>query len=455
MGHPRGLAVLCATEAWERFSYFGNSALLVLYMVQYLLRPGIAEGVLGLAAVKAALEFFTGPLAPQPLASQLFGIYTGLAYCTPVLGGLVADRLLGQRRTVLAGGMLMAAGHFLIAFETLLLIGLLLLILGIGAFKPNISTQVGALYSPDDRRRDRAFSLFYVGINVGAFLAPLACGALAAKYGWHYGFGAAGIGMLLSLAVYLAGARFLPPDRMKLSRMPTDEEQGSNRNPSTRRSEKPSLGSAERRSVVAILATCATLTLFWAAYDQQANTLVLWIEDFADRAVDIGIWRGEIPATWFLALNPLFIFVLTPVLVRRWARQGESDVGQSPFRKMAFGAACLALANMVMAIAAFVEAGKANPLWLVGYFGLATLGELHIAPIGLAFISKRAPAHLLSLLMGVWFATTLPADLLAGYIGGFWSSMASAHFFLLIAMIAVAASLALRLQGAMIGSLHR
>src|SRR5690242_18095357 len=177
-GHPRGLSVLCATEAWERFSYFGNAALVVLYMVQFLLRPGTAEAVIGLGLLKAILEFFLGPVEPQPLASQIFGLYTGLAYCAPILGGLVADRLLGQRRTVLTGGILMAVGHFLIAFETLFLVGLLMLIFGIGAFKPNISTQVGALYSVGDHRRDRAFSIFYVGINVGAFLAPLICGAL-------------------------------------------------------------------------------------------------------------------------------------------------------------------------------------------------------------------------------------------------------------------------------------
>jgi len=195
-GHPRGLAVLFATEAWERFSYFGNAALVVLYMTKYLLDPGRVETVLGLDAVKAALEFLFGRLEAQPLASQLFGFYTGLAYFTPILGGLVADRLLGQHRTVVIGGVFMAIGHFMMAFEALFLPALLMLIVGIGAFKPNISTQVGALYGPGDDRRDRAYSIFYLGINIGAFLAPLVCGTLAVKYGWHYGFAAAGVGML-------------------------------------------------------------------------------------------------------------------------------------------------------------------------------------------------------------------------------------------------------------------
>src|SRR5262245_17657080 len=172
-GHPKGLSVLFATEAWERFSYFGMSALVVLYMVKYLLLPGQVEHVIGYGTVKGALEFLFGKLEPQPFASQLFGFYTGLAYLMPILGGLLADRVLGQRRTVLIGGVLMAIGHFLMAIESLFLLALLFLILGIGAFKPNISTQVGDLYTAEDPRRTRAYAVFYVGINIGAFLAPL------------------------------------------------------------------------------------------------------------------------------------------------------------------------------------------------------------------------------------------------------------------------------------------
>src|SRR5262247_2043874 len=214
LGHPRGLAVLFATEAWERFSYFGNAALVVLYMTKYLFDPGRVEVVLGLGAVKAALEFLFGRLEAQPLASQLFGFYTGLAYFTPILGRLVAERWLGQHRTVVIGGVFMAIGHFMMAFEAMFLLALLMLIVGIGAFKPNISTQVGALYAPGDDRRDRAYSIFYLGINVGAFLAPLVCGTLAIQYGWHYGFAAAGIGMLVSLGIYVCGRGTLPADTL-------------------------------------------------------------------------------------------------------------------------------------------------------------------------------------------------------------------------------------------------
>src|SRR6516225_10072432 len=279
LGHPRGLAVLFASEAWERFSYFGNAALVVLYMTKYLFDPGRFDAVLGLDAVRAALEFLFGRLEPQPLASQLFGFYTGLAYFTPILGGLVADRWLGQHRTVIIGGVFMAIGHFMMAFEALFLLALLMLIVGIGAFKPNISTQVGALYAPGDDRRDRAYSIFYLGINIGAFLAPLVCGTLAVQYGWHYGFAAAGVGMLVSLAIYLYGRRTLPAD-------------ARSRDSPLARENKP-LDAGERRAVFALVGTCALVTLFWAAYDQQGNTLLLWAEDFTDRSIELGCGHGR------------------------------------------------------------------------------------------------------------------------------------------------------------------
>src|SRR5689334_6155071 len=211
-GHPRGLAFLFATEMWERFSYYGMRALLVLYMVKYAFQPERAQEIIGFATLKAGLEALFGPLGIQPLSSQVYGLYTGLVYFTPILGGLLADRWLGQRKTVVIGAALMAVGHFMMAFEPLFLLALTVLILGNGAFKPNISTQVGSLYAPGDPRRDRAFSIFYVGINIGAFFSPLVCGTLGETFGWHYGFGAAGIGMTIGLGIYLYATRTLPPD---------------------------------------------------------------------------------------------------------------------------------------------------------------------------------------------------------------------------------------------------
>jgi POT family proton-dependent oligopeptide transporter len=430
-GHPRGLTILFASEMWERFSYFGNSALVVLYMVKHLLQPGQVEAVLGYGAVKGTLEALFGPLAVQPFASQLFGFYTGLAYFTPILGGLLADRVLGQRRTVIIGGVFMAVGHFMMAFDALFLVALLMLMLGIGTFKPNISTQVGALYVAGDHRRSRAYAIFYVGINIGAFLAPLVCGTLATVWGWHTGFAAAGVGMLISLGIYLLGRHALPPDERardtaaKLPRQP--------------------LARDERRAVVALLLVCVLVSLFWATYDQQFNTILLWIEDFTERSIDLGFWRGEIPTPWFLALNPLMIFVFTPLIVRFWARQANRGTEPFTVSKMAFGCLCIALANLLMVAAARASSldAKASALWLLGYFVLVTIGELYLAPVGLALIARVAPTRIRSMMMGFWFATTLPGDILGGWLGGFWSTMDKTQFYLMIASIAALASAAL------------
>ena len=213
-GHPRGLTFLFATEMWERFSYYGMRALLVLYMVKYLLQPENAENVIGLGALKQFYESIFGPLGVQPFSSHIYGLYTGLVYLTPLFGGILADRVLGQHRTILLGAALMAIGHFMMAFEPLFLLALTMLILGNGAFKPNMSAQVGSLYAPGDPRRDRAYSIFYVGINLGAFLAPLVCGTLGEEFGWHYGFTAAGVGMTIALAIYLYAMPELPPDEL-------------------------------------------------------------------------------------------------------------------------------------------------------------------------------------------------------------------------------------------------
>src|SRR5207302_4829864 len=224
-GHPRGLAFLFTTEMWERFSYYGMRALLVLYMVKYLLQPANAQSVIGLATLKSMLESAFGPLGAQPFASQIYGLYTGLVYLTPFFGGLIADRVLGQHRTILIGATLMAAGHFMMAFEPLFLFALTTLILGNGCFKPNMSAQVGSLYVAGDPRRDRAYLIFYVGINLGALLAPLVCGTLGEEVGWHYGFGAAGIGMIIGLITYLVALHVRSLQPHELQRVKSAETQ--------------------------------------------------------------------------------------------------------------------------------------------------------------------------------------------------------------------------------------
>jgi POT family proton-dependent oligopeptide transporter len=426
LGHPRGLTFLFATEMWERFSYYGMRALLVLYLVKYLFQPGHMDNVLGLSAVRAALETLSGPLDVQPLASQIYGFYTGLVYLTPFFGGLLADRVLGQRRTVIVGATLMAIGHFMMAFEHLLLLALLTLILGNGAFKPNISTQVGGLYAPGDHRRDRAYSIFYVGINLGAFFAPLVCGTLGETVGWHYGFAAAGVGMLIGLFTYLYAWPLLPED--ELHKATRTEPQG--------------LTSEEQRGVIALLSLFLPVTFFWATYEQQGNTLALWADTYTDRTINLFFWVGEIPTTWFQAFNPFMIFAFTPFIVALWARQAASGREPSTVTKMALGCLGVAVANLIMVVAALgaQPTNSVSWLWILAYFIVITVGELYLSPTGLSLVSKIAPARFLSMLMGVWLATSFTGNFIAGWLGSFWNSMDKAHFFLLIAAIAGAAS---------------
>jgi proton-dependent oligopeptide transporter, POT family len=421
-GHPRALGYLFATEMWERFSYYGMRALLVLYMMKYLLASERAGDVIGLAAFHAALESAFGPLATQPFASHIYGFYTGLVYLTPIFGGLLADRVLGQRRTVILGASLMAVGHFMMAFERLFLSALIVLILGNGCFKPNISTQVGALYPLGDRRRDRAFSIFYVGINLGAFLAPLVCGTLGEELGWHYGFAAAGIGMTTGLVIYLAGTPTLPKDAF------------------ARRAAAAPLDRQAWQSIIALLLLFLPVSLFWATYEQQGNTIVLWSDQFTDRRL-LG-W--EIPVTWFQAFNPFMIFAFTPFIVAFWRRQGPRE--PSTVAKMSIGLLLNALAYLVMVAAALSGGGeKTSWLWLFGYFVVITIGELYISPTSLSLVTKVAPVSLLSMMMGVWLATSFVGNFLAGYLGTFWSSMSQANFFLMLAVISAAAALAIAL----------
>jgi len=427
-GHPRGLTFLFTTEMWERFSYYGMRALLVLYMVKYLLLPGNEDTVLGLATLRSILEGMFGPLGVQPFASHIYGLYTGLVYLTPVFGGLIADRWLGQHRTILLGAALMAIGHFMMAFEPLFLFALTTLILGNGAFKPNMSAQVGGLYAPGDPRRDRAYSIFYVGINLGAFLAPLVCGTLGERIGWHYGFAAAGIGMTIALIVYIFAIPVLPPDELQRARA-----DGTDRTPLDRH---------EWRSILALVLLFVPTTFFWATYEQQGNTIALWADDYTDRHIDLIVWKGEIPVTWFQAFNPFMIFAFTPFVIALWAWQERRGREPSTITKMALGCLGVALANLIMFGAAWSAAGdSASWLWLLGYFAVITLGELYLSPIGLSLVSKVSPARVVSMMMGVWLATSFVGNFFAGWLGSFWSTMDKPDFFLMIAGIAAAAGL--------------
>ncbi|MDO8289634.1 MAG: peptide MFS transporter [Parvibaculum sp.] len=430
-GHPRGLSFLFGTELWERFSYYGMRALLTLYLVKHLLQPETTPNVIGYASVASFFNWLYGPLDIQPMSSSIYAWYTGLVYLTPLFGGLIADRWLGRRRTIIFGAVLMAIGHFLMAFEPMFFIALLVLILGNGAFKPNISSQVGMLYAPDDARRDRAYSIFYVGINLGGFFAPLVCGTLGETLGWHFGFGAAGVGMMIGLAIYLWGTRHLPVDNMpvrNVARVP--------REPLTR---------DDWRAISSLLILCVFVTFFWATYEQQGHTMVIWIDTQTDRHINLLFWAGEIPTSLFQSLNPFMILTFTPFVIALWTWQAKRGREPSTIVKMAFGCFGVALANIVMVGAAWDAgaAGTASALWLIAYFAIITMGELYISPIGLSLVSKIAPTQLLSMLMGIWLATSFTGSFIGGYLGIFWSSMEKGDFFMMIAGIAAAAGFAI------------
>ena len=429
LGHPAGLFVLFFTEMWERFSYYGMRALLVLYMLNFLL-PAAESGkihVLGFGALRSGIEGVFGPMGIQPLSSQIYGLYTAFVYFTCFFGGMLADRVLGQRKSVFLGGSLIAVGQFLLASPALFLAGLLVLIIGNGAFKPNISTQVGSLYPQGDPRRDRAFTIFYMGINLGAFFSPLVCGTLGQLYGWQYGFSAAGVGMIGGLLVYLWGQSYLAQDHLSRAKQTHEEK-------------KP-FTFQEWKGIAGLIVLCALNVVFWGVYEQQGNT----IQIFADKNTDWHVFGFEMPSTWFQAFNPMFIFLLAPLLSMFWT--GQSRRGKEPGSVIKMGMGCVLLGLGFLPLM-YISAGlqpdqKISFLWLGGSTLVYTLGELYLSPIGLSLVTKVAPARIVSMMMGVWFLANFLGNYLTGYLGTFYEKMPRQAFFSLLAALAVGAGLAI------------
>ena len=402
-GHPRGLTVLFLTNMWEQFSYYGMRAMLVYYMTKHL-------------------------LLAQASASYIYGAYTACAYFTPILGGLLADRVLGKRRSVVIGASVMAAGHFMMAFEPLFYPALVTIALGNGLFLPTLPSQVGDLYRRDDPRRGWAFNVYYVGVNIGGFLAPLVCGTVGEVYGWHYGFGLAGVGMLAGLAIYLSGQRHLPAGPVE----PVAQDAAAPRG-------------LDRRTLLVLLGIGLAVTVFRSAYEQIGNTVALW----ADSGVDRHAGGFQIPMTWFQSLNPLFVMLMTPPLLAWWARRAAAGRDQSPARRMAQGALTVAAAYLGLAVLAWSADGATTSwVWLAAFFLVYTLGELFILPTGLGLFARIAPRHLGATTVAAWFLITFSGSLSAGVVGSWWSRMPHSVFFVLLALLAGGAALLLRLLDA-------
>jgi proton-dependent oligopeptide transporter, POT family len=391
-GQPRGLTILFLTNMWEQFSYYGMRALLVYYMTKHL-------------------------LISQQHSSFIYGTYTAFAYFTPIVGGVIADRYLGKKRAVIIGAATMAAGHFMMAFEPLFYFALATIALGNGLFLPSLPSQINDLYGPDDPRRGWAYNVYYVGVNVGGFLAPLICGTLGETYGWHYGFAAAGVGMLTGLVIYLAGGRYLPASRHPASIVEPEllEQRGGSR----------------RDTFLLLLAVGLAVTVFRGAYEQVGNTVALWIE-----GVDRHFGSGEIPMTWFQSLNPLLVIVMTPFLLARWKHKAAVDREQSPLQKMATGAVIGAGAYAILAIAAAVTPHGASWWWVAAYFFVLTLGELYILPTGLGLFARLAPPKLGATTVAAWYLAIFTGSMIAGFIGSWYSSLTPAFFFLTLAAVA-------------------
>jgi POT family proton-dependent oligopeptide transporter len=423
LGHPRPLFTLFLTEMWERFSFYGMRVLLVLYMTQYLFeQAALGKEIWGYATLRGLLESSFGPMSNQALSSQIYGLYTGFVYFTPFFGGLIADKYFGQKKAVYVGGILMAIGHFMMAIESLFFPALLFIILGNGFFKPNISTQVGGLYPENDPRRDGAYTIFYMGINLGAILSPLICGTLGQKVGWHWGFGAAGVGMILSLIIYHFGAKNLPDSIHGLA---ITQGKAKSQSPLTAEEWKRTLG---------LTFLCMVTIFFWGVYEQQGNTLQLW----SDQNTDWNFFGFEIPSTWYQSFNPLIIFLGAPFLDRYWAWKSKKNKAPSTVKKMAIGCVQGAIALGIMYFAAqSVGTGKGSVLWLLGSTLMLTLAELYISPIGLSLVTKVSPTKIVSMMMGVWFLATFFGNYIAGYIGSYYEVISKEQFFLLLAALSL------------------
>jgi POT family proton-dependent oligopeptide transporter len=426
-GHPRGLFYLAFTEAWERFSYYGMSALLALYMVNQLLLPGHAEHIAGFAGLRAGMESIVGPLSTQALASQIFGLYSGFVYFTPLLGGIIADRWIGQRNGVVIGALSMSAGHIAMTFDQSFLFALLLLVIGSGFLKGNISAQVGALYPPEDEaRRTRGFIIFSTAINIGAVVGPLLCGLLAQVYGWHYGFGIAAIFMLLGLATYLYGYRYLP------ARVERKQFEGTR------------LTAADRRVVVALVAVMIITIFQSTSFYQVFNVNPIWIQQHV--ALEIGGFR--IPVPWFQSINSVFSILGVPLLFWIWRHQASRDREPGELAKIGMGAWIAAASNLILVAAIFISGGEhVHPIFPFLYSAGLGISFLYYWPTLLALVSRAAPAKLNSTLMGLAFMSLFISNTLIGWIGGFYEKMTPAQFWAMHAGIATAGGLLVVLFG--------
>ncbi len=399
--HPKGLYLLFFVEMWERFSYYGMRALIVLYMIQN-------------------LTYSTQK------AGSIYGLYTGLVYLTPLIGGYIADRYFGQRRCISAGAIFMVLGLFLLAFgpKSLFLFSLFLMIIANGLFKSNISSVLGILYKDKPEKKDSAFTIFYMGINLGAFFSPLICGTLAIKYGYEYGFASAGIGMLIGLVLYKCFENKLLGDS---GAYPV--------NVNNKNREHTTDNSIDEMCRLKALVTLMLFTIpFWICFEQAGSSLTL----FAQYQTDRNFIGYEIPTGYFQSLNPLFIILLAPIISSFWGFLRKNSKEPSSVEKFALALFLISFSFIILAYAGYLSTTHlVSPLWLViGYF-IMTVAELCLSPIGLSLVTKLAPAKFLSLTMGTWFLTSFLGNLIAGIWGGNYETLTPVKLFIGLAILSL------------------
>jgi POT family proton-dependent oligopeptide transporter len=419
IGHPPGLGWLSGSEFWERFSYYGMQGLLVLYMTHYLFKPEHIGKVWGFEPFSHAIQSVYGPLSPQALASAIFGLYAGLVYVTPLFGGWLADRFLGRTQTVTIGASLMALGHFLMAFETSFLLALSCLLLGVGCFKGNIAAQVGDLYAEDDHRRADGFMLYFLGIQIAVIASPFVCGTLGERVNWHWGFGAAGVGMVIGLAVYLFGRYALPPE-------PSRDK--------TQTAKRPPLTGKDWRVIAILVALLPVLALSLVSNNEIFNAYLIW----AEKNFQLVFFGETMPITWMLSIDAFVSTGLMALVIWFWRWWSKRWTEPSELTKIVIGTAISAFAPLVLAAAAWRVSQTGQPVsifWAFGFHIVNDLGFSMVLPTGLALYSRAAPKGLGGTMIAVYYLHLFAGNMLIGYIGGLLSTMTAVNFWLLHAGI--------------------
>jgi POT family proton-dependent oligopeptide transporter len=436
LGHPAGLGWLAASEFWERFSYYGMQGLLVLYMTHQFLTPGHFEHALGFPLFTGLLEFINGrPLSGVALASATYGFYAGCVFLTPIAGGFVADRWLGKTATVTIGAGLMALGHFLMAFDVSFVIAIFCLLIGSGCFKGNLAAQVGDLYPEGDLRRADAYQIYYLAIQVAVIVSPFVCGTLGQVVGWHWGFGAAGVGMLLGLLIYLKGRYALPKEKLRAG---------------TQTIVRPPMTGRDKKALILLVLLVPVLALSLVGNQEIFNAYLVW----AEKNFQLVFFGHTMPITWMLSVDAFVSTALIAGSVMFWRWYGKHRQEPDEITKIAIGVFVAALAPAVLALASLVVAQSGHPVslaWAVAFHVVNDLGFANMLPVGLALYSRAAPKGYEGVMIAVYYLQLFLGSLLAGYLGGLIGTMSDIRFWLLHVAVMLVSAVFLVLARAFFG----